>query len=153
MLNNDQVSSAIWFFIGLLVIIFSIPYGLGELRAPHTGFMPFLTGLAICTLSVIGFIGATLERKAGKKWTSLVKGVKWSKPLVAMIALFVFALILDTLGFIVSTALLVGFLLRAVEPQKWFVVILGATLISLTTYVIFQVLLETQLPAGILKFR
>ena len=152
MLNNDQVSSAIWFGIGLLIIIFSIPYGLGELRSPTTGFMPFLTGLAICTLAAIGFVGGTLERIGGKKWKSLLKNVKWGKPLIAVIALFAYALLLNTLGFLLGTALLVGFLLRAVEPQKWLVVILGAILTSVSAYLIFQVWLETQLPPGILQF-
>ncbi len=151
MLNNDQVSSAIWFFVGMLIMVFSVPYGLGELRSPSTGFMPFLTGAAICILSFIGLLLGTRAKKQGERWKNFMKGIKWGKPLVALTALFAYAFLLNYLGFILSTALLVGFLLRAIHPQKWVVVVSGALLISLIAYVVFQLWLETQLPAGIFR--
>jgi putative tricarboxylic transport membrane protein len=152
MFNNDQISSAAWFFIGLLILIFSIPYGLGEVHSPGTGFMPFYTGLAMCALSALIFMEATRAKKSGAKWENPLKGTLWVKPLIALVALIVYALLMDKLGFILATALLVGFLLRGIHPQKWSVVIGGAILTSLVTYLVFQVWLKTQLPAGILSF-
>jgi hypothetical protein len=152
MFNSDQISSTFWFFMGLLVCYFSIPYGIGEIRSPETGFMPFYTGVAICILAGLVFLEATLQGKKGLKWQNPFAKVQWSKPLIVLIALVVYALILSMLGFIPSTALLVGFLLRAIDPQKWLVVILGATLTPLITYMVFQVWLGTNLPAGIFGF-
>jgi hypothetical protein len=72
--------------------------------------------------------------------------------LIAFLALIVYALLLEWLGFILTTLLLVGFLLRTIYPQKWSVVISASVLTSLMTYVVFRVWLQTQLPAGILSF-
>jgi putative tricarboxylic transport membrane protein len=152
MLNNDQMSSIIWFIVGGLIILFSIPYGFGGFHSPGTGFLPFLVGLVICALAVIVFIQGTLARSRGKKWVSVVKGVKWEKPLYTLIALLFYVLLLDFLGFILASALLVAFLLRMIHPQRWLVVISGAMLTSILSYVIFRVWLKTQLPIGIFNF-
>ena len=152
MFNNDQVSSSAWFFIGLLILVFSVPYGVGEIHAPGTGFMPFYTGMAISLLSALIFLEATKAKKNGVKWENPLKGARWGKPLIALVALMVYALFLETLGFLVSTALLVGFLMRAIQPQKWITVFLGAFLSSVICYLIFRVWLKTQLPAGFLQF-
>ena len=152
MLNNDQVSSTAFFFIGVMIVIASLPYELGGLHSPKTGFLPFVTGLTICLLSLIGFGDATLKRREGGKWKSIVKGLRWDKPLVTLISLVVYALVLNSLGFILTTTLLVGFLLKAIIPQRWSVVITGAILTPLVAYLVFQILLKTELPMGLLKF-
>jgi multisubunit Na+/H+ antiporter MnhB subunit len=152
MLNNDQVSSAVWFFIGVFIMVVSLPYELGGLHAPKTGFLPFVTGAAACILSLIGFVTATMKRKQGEKWKRVLKGFLWEKPLITMGALVAYAGVLNTLGFIITTALLVAFLLRAIIPQKWSVVISGAVLTPFIAYLVFQVCLKTQLPMGFLGF-
>jgi hypothetical protein len=152
MLNNDQISSAILFSIGVLIMIFSIPYEIGEIHAPSTGFLPFYTGGVICLLSILVFLEGTAKKREGTKWQNPFKKLRWDKVLVVMAGLAAFALILNHLGFILSSALLVGFLLRCIQPQKWSVVFAGAVFISLITYLVFQTWLGAQLPAGILSF-
>jgi len=129
MFNNDQVSSVVWFFIGVIIMVVSLPYELGGLHAPKTGFLPFVTGAAACILSLIGLVTATMKRRQGEKWKRVLKGFLWEKPLITMGALVVYALVLNRLGFIITTALLVAFLLRAIIPQKWSVVISGPSLL------------------------
>jgi len=152
MLNNDQVSSIAFLFIGMIIMIVSLPYELGSLHSPKTGFLPFVTGLTVCLLSLIGFVAATLKKKEGERWKSILKGLQWEKPLITMVSLVVYALLLNTLGFILATFLLVGFLLRAIIPQRWSVVLTGAILTPLAAYVVFKILLKTELPVGLLRF-
>jgi hypothetical protein len=152
MLNNDQLSSIILFIMGLLVTYFSIPYGIGNINSPEAGFLPFYIGLVICFLAIGVFVQGTISLKRGTKWKNPIAKVMWWKPLIAMIAVVVYALVLSSVGYIISTTLLVGFLLRAIEPQKWVVVIAGSIVTALTTYLIFKVWLGTQLPVGFLGF-
>lgn len=151
-MNNDQVSTGIWFGIGVLIMVFAVPYELGDLQQPGTGFMPFVTGLAICLLAAIGFIAGTKAQKRGQRWKNFLKGVRWQKPLMALAGLFAYAFLLQPLGFLLATALLVGFLLKAIQPQRWPVVVSGAVLTSLVAYGVFQVWLQAQLPQGLLSF-
>jgi heme O synthase-like polyprenyltransferase len=65
-----------------------------------------------------------------------------------MAALFAYVLLMKPLGFILVTVLFIGFLLRAVEPQRWPVVIIGAIGTALGSFAIFNVWLKTQLPQG-----
>lgn len=152
MFNNDQWSSAALFFLGLLVAYISISYGIGSIHSPGTGFMPFYTGVTICILAGGVFTEATLSGKKGIKWNNPFAKLMWWRPLIALAALMVYVMLLNTLGFLLDTVFLVGFMLRAFQPYRWFVVVLGAILTSVITYLVFKVCLETALPSGVFKF-
>jgi putative tricarboxylic transport membrane protein len=147
-LNNDQWSSALLFLSGLLISGHSVTYTLGSMAAPESGMMPFLSGAAICLFSAIGFLYATARRWKGERWAPVFQGLRWSNCLITMGALAGFLLLLKPLGFFLATALFVGFLFRAIVPQRWPVVIGGAVLTAAAAYLVFEVWLKAQLPAG-----
>jgi hypothetical protein len=66
-------------------------------------------------------------------------------------ALLVYNFIFVYLGFILSTILLLLFLFKAIEPQKWSVAVAGALIASLAAYVLFARWLDVQLPVGIVE--
>jgi len=146
--NNDQVSAALWVAVGVAVALGSLRYGLGPLESPGTGFLPFWAGCAIAVLASIGLIQSTLDRRRGRGWTPMFRGVFWRKPLLVMASLLAYALLMKPLGFLLCTALFIGFLLRSVVPQRWPIVIGGAVGTALGAYVIFELWLKTQLPHG-----
>jgi hypothetical protein len=147
-INNDQMSAAVWFALGLTITVASVPYGLGTLDSPGTGFLPFLSGLAVTFFSSIGLVHATLRRRAGVGWKPVMRGVIWRKSLIVLMALLAYVWLLKPLGFSLCTALFIGFLLRAVQPQRWSVVMTGAIGAALGAYGIFEVWLKAQLPRG-----
>ena len=151
-MNNDQVSSGIWFFIGLTICLASLQYKLGTLSSPGSGFMPFLSGLAIGFFSLVGFIHATIRKNRGEVWTSLLKAVRWEKALIILISLFAYGLLLGPIGFFLCTLLFIGFLLRVIVPQRWLLVTGGSLLITVASYIVFEVFLKAQLPKGFLGF-
>jgi hypothetical protein len=88
---------------------------------------------------------------------------EWAQPLFAnragalkaatiIVALLIYALTMEHLGFILSTTLFIAFLLWLVERQRWYVIVFGAVFSSLATYLVFKVWLETALPIGLLGF-
>jgi hypothetical protein len=108
--------------------------------------------LGICFFSFIGLVEATLRQRKGGRWKPVMKGLDWGKAFLVMGALTAYALLLSRLGFIICTALFVGFMLRVVKPQGWPVVIAGGVLAALGTYGIFELWLQAQLPRGPLGF-
>lgn len=147
-MNNDQLSGAVWFGLGLAVCLGSLQYKLGTPAAPGTGFMPFLTGSAICFFSGIGLIHATLRKKQGEGWTPVLLGVTWKNAMIILVSLLAYALLLFPLGFVITTTLFIAFLLRAIVPQRWSVVIVCSILTAAASYLIFEVWLKAQLPKG-----
>ncbi|MBP1723614.1 MAG: tripartite tricarboxylate transporter TctB [Deltaproteobacteria bacterium] len=149
-MNNDQLSGTVWFILGLAVCLGSLQYKLGTPAAPGTGFMPFLSGLAICFFSGIGLIHSTLRRRQGEGWAPVLQGVFWKNAMIILVSLLVYALLLVPLGFVFTTTLFIAFLLRAIVPQRWSVVIACSILTAAASYLIFEVWLKAQLPKGLL---
>jgi putative tricarboxylic transport membrane protein len=144
-INNDQLSAAIFCLGGIAIAIVSVGYGLGTLDSPSTGFLPFLAALAIIFFSLVGIVAATLSQKG---WKPLLRGVNWKNPLLIVAALLAYGFLMKPLGFLVSTVLVIGFLLRAVQPTKWPAVVVGAFATAIGSYLIFEKWLQTQLPKG-----
>lgn len=146
--NNEQVSSVVWFVIGLIIVILSIRLKIGLLLSPAAGFMPFLAGLAMCFFSLIGLLHGTFEKNHGVEWKPILKNLQWEKPLIVLAVLCAYTYLLDKIGFLLCTLILTGVLFRAVKPLKWSVVIWGSVLTTAIAFLIFDVWLKSQLPKG-----
>lgn len=147
-MNRDQLSSGVFFLSGCLICYSSLPYKLGSLAAPESGLMPFLSGAAICLLAAIGFVTATLRRLKGERWAALLRGRAWQRGLLIVVALLAFVFLLKPLGFLLTTVLFIAFLLRAIVPQKWPLVVVVSVLTATFAYLVFEVWLKAQLPTG-----
>jgi hypothetical protein len=97
-------------------------------------------------------LDATFRKREGIGWRPIVKDLRWEKTFLVLGALTAYALLLSRLGFMICTALFVGFMLRVVKPQGWPVVFAGGALAALGTYAIFELWLKAQLPQGPLGF-
>jgi putative tricarboxylic transport membrane protein len=99
-------------------------------------------GLALTLLAV-------LQRKEGddKIW----KEQNWKNFVLPILSLLIYALILERLGFLITTYLFLFFLFKLTAPKKWLSPLLTALLISVSCYFIFSVWLKVSLPNGFLK--
>ena len=61
-----------------------------------------------------------------------------------------FALVLERLGFLLATFILMVLLLRAIDAPRWSKVIIVSLVTSLLSYGLFAWLLGVPLPAGVL---
>lgn len=151
-MTNDQVSSLCFILIGLIVVAAAGPLGIGSISAPGSGFVPLLSGAGMCLFGGVGLVEATLRRRKGEHGGLNFKNVQWQKSLMTLSGLVIYAVFLKSIGYLVSTTLLMFFLLRFIIPQRWSVVFVGAVLISVGSFLIFKVWLHVQLPGGVLGF-
>jgi hypothetical protein len=147
--SRDQASSALFFLLGLLISVYSLNYKIGSLAFPASGLMPFLTGLLMCSLSLVGFVQASLR---GPETGQRHPKPAWRKSLLTLVALVGFLLLMTPIGFVPATVLFIGFLLRAISPQRWLVVAAVSLLTALFAYLVFDVWLQAQLPKGLWNF-
>jgi putative tricarboxylic transport membrane protein len=152
MKRYDQISSLIWLVFAIYICVESIRLPLGSWRDPGPGFLPLFVGLILASLSIVCFIQARTADSTDQK-ASWYSREKWKNLIWILLALLAYALVLDYLGFLVTTFLLLIFLFRfGMEPQRWFWAIGGSGIASVSCYVVFELWLRTQLPKGILGF-
>ncbi len=148
----NQISSVFWLILGLAIAWGSYRMGVGSLNHPGPGFLPFGCGMILAGLAALVFVKGTLS-PGGKTGTfqRLWGGTRWHKGVYVVGALLAYNFIFGYLGFILSTILLLLFLFKAIEPQKWSVAVAGALIASLASYVLFARWLDVQLPLGVVE--
>lgn len=152
--RQDQLSSLVWLFVGLFIIVGSL-YSLKVWTAsePGPGLFPLIAGILLSFMSLIILIKGTFTKTLEKKSLRVLwSGLKWKKVFYMTGALLIYSLILDFIGFILSTLLLLIFLFIGIQPQKWKVAIGLSLFTSVGSYLLFYRILQVQLPRGLLGF-
>lgn len=127
--------------------ISSVP--IGTAKRPEMGFYPLILA---CLLTILSFslLWETLREKK-EKGTPASKGRSGlRKVCLTLGALLAFAFLLKPLGYTPTMFLLIAFLMRAIEPQRWWKVIMVSVLCSALSFLILDLVLDTPLPRGIL---
>ena len=79
--------------------------------------------------------------------------VLWSegsrRAYISMIILFVYAIVLEPLGFIIATTLMEFVFIKWFSKKKWYICLLIAVLVSVIIYVVFRYVLNVSLRFGI----
>lgn len=144
----DIGSSIFWLVFSAFVSIHSLSLGLGNLREPGPGFLFFWCGVVMAILSV-GVLVPALIRRASKGGHEDVFGnVNWKKVITVLAAIILYGIAFERLGYLISTFLLVFFLLAAIGAKRWYVVLLVASASSFLSYVLFDLWLQVRLPKG-----
>jgi putative tricarboxylic transport membrane protein len=150
MKSRDFYSSLFWLALGVGVCYGGYDLELGTLHDPGSGFMFFWVGLIMVGLSLAIFVQGLRKGADTQGVRGMFSGLQWRKIIYVLVALSLYAYFFSLLGFILATILLLVFLFKAIEPQRWSVAILGAVASSVVAYLVFQVWLGSQLPKGFL---
>jgi putative tricarboxylic transport membrane protein len=151
MKQRDRLTSLFWAGVGLYIAYEGYRLKLGTLGSPNCGFFIFWTGLLLTGLSLVLFSQTWLKPKEARERQTLWEGSRWSKGAKMMAALLLYTVAMKRLGFILSTFLLLLFLFKGLEPQKWRVALVLAAATTAVCYVVFGVFLELQFPPGLLR--
>jgi len=151
MKQRDLYSSIFWFLFGVFITQCGYALRLGRPSNPGSGFIIFWMGLAMMVLSASICLTAMLRKSEAEQGKPVWAEVRWSKIAGVLLALLLYAYILVPVGFLPSTGLLLVYLFKGIERQKWSVAIFGAVLTTLIAYVVFDLWLGSQLPKGLLE--
>lgn len=147
----DLIGAGFWLFISAIAGLESYRLGLGSFHRPGSGFLPLLAASVLGSLSLFLFLKTLLKGKNTEEegWEN-PKG--WPKMVFVFAALLVYALVLEKIGFLVITFLLLLGMVKVFEPQSWRKAVVFSFLGSFFCYLLFQKWLQAQLPPGILPF-
>lgn len=144
---------------GIFLLVFSVVVMEGGRRMPPSntfgpgaGFLPFWLGVAMAVLSILLVVSATREPVTAADRAPFPRGRAVWRIIATIAALAAFILLLETLGFLLATALLSAFLLRAIERERWARTATVAVANAFGLYIVFQKLLGVSLPKNLLGF-
>jgi putative tricarboxylic transport membrane protein len=126
---------------------------LGRFHSPGPGLMPFILGVLLLIVSlyllIISLFKIGGKKEIPKKEPSQIDFVKIG---LVLISLFVYTLLLEKLGYLITTFLLLIVLFRSAGSKRWRSVLIASTLAVFLTYFVFTSF-GLRFPAGILKLR
>jgi putative tricarboxylic transport membrane protein len=148
-MRSKYLVAVLLFAFAVLVFLAAGALPFGTARVPQAGFFPKVLALLLMLLAFLSFIQPRGDREANQG-SNPIPAPNWFRLAIILAALAGFALVLEWLGFFISSFLLMGFLLRAVEAQSWLRMILISFATAVISYVIFARFLGVALPTGIL---
>lgn len=139
---RDLQSGFFFFCFSLFVLWASLQVGLGTLHKPGSGFLSFCVGVSLSVFSLILIY---------KGWSVRESPAAFSRRVVlATISTIVYSLVLDSLGFLVATFILLGVFFHLGKPRQWWLLCGMSGLVTFLVYLVFGILLQVSFPRGFL---
>ena len=146
--NSDFKSGLFLIFIGISFMIMSYRLGIGDLRQPESGFFPFWIAFFIFVMS-FGLLAKSFIKKTFKGQDDrLADRINLKTIFLVLPALVVYGVVLDTLGFTISTFLFMVYTVGILGKKRWCVTLLIAFSSTLCVHLIFVQWLRCQFPLG-----
>jgi putative tricarboxylic transport membrane protein len=148
----DRVSGFFWLTFSAFVSYQSYKLGLGTLHQPGPGFLFFWTGIVTAILSFIVIVMSLRKRPPEDAPEPTFGKGNVTKIVLVLISLFLYALFMERLGFLIVTLLFFITLLGAIEKKRWLFAVLVSLIVTGVSYLVFEKALQSQLPKGLLDF-
>jgi len=130
---------------GILLAVMGWRLDPGTSRLPGPGFFPLLIAFSMAGLGIWLLLHPGLEEKR-----IAARSSRWKPFMIALVSIMGYAGALTSMGYLLSTLVLLLVQLRWVEKQGWRSSLLIAALAAGVSLVLFRVLLRVPLPLGIL---
>jgi len=142
-----------WMGLSIFMMVLSIRLGLGRFHNPGPGLMPFLLGLLLILISFYLFLSSIVKKKdKDKKMEERQGQINFIKIGLVSASLFVYAFVLNKLGYLIATFLLLTILFRSVGLKRWSSLLIISASTVLVTYFVFTSF-GLRFPMGILRLR
>jgi len=144
----ERISSGFMLLFAFVFTIYSYKTGLGNVRHPGPGLIPFLTGVLLFAVSLLVFIRGA---KRGQKATD-TPSTSFKRVTLTVIVLGASLLLFSFLGFLLTTFLLMLSFFLITESRLRLKSIYIAATTAFVTYLVFSVALSIQFPKGFFGF-
>ena len=143
---GEMVVGLCFAVIGIVFVIGAFKLTVGVPTEPKPGFFPFIDGVILIALSVLFLVqawrGRVGEGSAFGNFRALA---------IVVVTLILYVATLESLGYVITTAVLSGVVLYVLETKPRPLVLVSVGL-ALGSYLLFSRLLGVTLPPGLLTF-
>ena len=148
--KSDRFSGSFWFLFCLFIIYQSYKLGLGNLYQPGPGFLFFWAGIVVAIMALVVVVQSFRVRPVDEVKEAPTGKRTTIKVILVLVSLFLYAVLMEYLGFFIVTLGLFIFLLGVIERKKWWFAVAVSAAVTLFAYLVFETALQSQLPKGIL---
>jgi putative tricarboxylic transport membrane protein len=141
---GDIVVGFCFLAIGIAFAVSSVKLKIGVPTEPQPGFFPFIDGIILIVLSALFLVRAWRGRAGDSDAFGKVGG-----PAIVVLTLILYVATLETLGYVITTAILSAVVLRVMETKPG-VLVLVSLILAVVSYLLFDRLLGVTLPPGLL---
>jgi len=146
-MNRELAISAFWLLLAGYLVFAADKLGLGAVGRPGPGFFPFGAAIAVGAIASLRWLRTRSQKPSIILATS---ESEWRKIACVIFGMAAYALLLEPLGFALCTFLLMLFYLKVIALQRWQLSLGFALAVALLAHLFFDLLLNAQLPRGIL---
>jgi hypothetical protein len=147
-MNANRVSGMVLFVFALAVAWEAARLPFGSINAPDAGFFPLCLAVTLALLSGLIVLSTWLPETAAAAMPSW-RGA--GRVTVAVATMVAYVAVIDWLGYLLATALVMLMLLRGIERLTWRTSSAVAVVSVVGSYVLFR-RLGVPLPLGIVPF-
>ncbi len=148
-LTAGAAGALFWVAVGILVCYGAARLGLGSVTEPGAGFIFFWSGLILTLLSLTVLAESI---RGAESAVEEMGEMNWAKIALVLLSLLLYAFFLERLGFVLTTFVLLSFLLGWIEGTNWGRSLLVASAAVLACFAIFELWLKIRLPKGVFGF-
>ncbi len=151
MRRAEQIACLFWIVVSLVVCAGAIGLKLGTPSDPGPGFLPFGTGALMGILAFVHLMKVSTASVKGESGEFLWQQVNWRRTISVILSVFVYALLLPHLGYLIATFILMVILFSLYDRRRWAVAVPASLLVIGITYLVFHVWLKVQFPTGFFR--
>ncbi|OGP78787.1 MAG: hypothetical protein A2V86_15540 [Deltaproteobacteria bacterium RBG_16_49_23] len=121
---------------------------MGTFRHPGVGFLPFALSIILIALSLALIISRWKKETPSTPFWSRRS---WLRPLLGVVILGLYALVIEKLGFPLTTLIFLLVWMGVIERIHWLKMVSISIGVTLVLYLIFGFFLEVPVPMGFFK--
>ena len=150
-MKREIIICGFWLLLSCSLSFESYRLGLSTANRPGPGLFPFLAAIAIGLIAALRLVNS-IRKSSSDNNSELTIAGEAKLVLYVIAGMTAYAFLLDLLGFLFCTFLLVAFYLRVIVARGWLVTLSFAAAVALAAHVFFDVLLKADLPRGLLNW-
>ena len=151
-MKKDFWGSLFCLLFGIFFTVESYRFGLGKWGRPGPGYFPFGAGLLFTIISLSAFVRIIQKTPSSETPSQSSDRFHWQNIVLVTVGMLAYSLFLKDIGFALCTFGLVVFFIRLIARKSWFNSIVTGLVIAIVFQVFFNILLNAQLPRGILGY-
>jgi len=145
--NSDRVSSLSFWVVSVAFLYASLHMPLGQPKEPGPGFMPFILGLIMVSISGGLSLKALIRPEVAS--SKLIEKGSILRVALLVVGLVIYCILLPWVGFFVLTFLFEIVFLKLFGVPKWRTILVVAIAVTFGAILIFETWLHVPFPKGV----